>query len=227
MTGVMLALLIGLGIWQLQRLAWKRGILAQIAHAEAAAPVPLPARPDPFAKVSLSGTLRGDLAAFYGADVRDLPSGTVMGAQLIEPLERPGAPPMLVDLGWVPGEHGPPPPQTVRAATVVGFLMPAQKPGWLSAPDNSAGRRFYTLDPARIGTALGLPGEVPYILVAMGSVPPGVTPIPAEHLPRPPNDHFQYAMTWFGLAAVLAGVFYQWSSKVLRDERNRRLRLRL
>ncbi len=47
----MLAVLLGLGTWQVQRLHWKRGLLAQIARAEAAPAVPLPANPEPFTKV--------------------------------------------------------------------------------------------------------------------------------------------------------------------------------
>ena len=45
---------------------------------------------------------------------------------------------------------------------------PAIRPGWFSATDNPATRQFYTLDPAAIGAALGLPRVAPFILVAMG-----------------------------------------------------------
>ena len=101
-TIVMLAILIGLGVWQLQRLQWKLGLLAEIDRAEAAPPVPLPDHPLQFTKVTVSGHFRDDLHALYGADVRDVPGGTAMGAQLIVPLERPGQDPILVDRGWVP-----------------------------------------------------------------------------------------------------------------------------
>src|SRR6185312_6054462 len=112
-TAVMFALLLALGTWQIRRLAWKDALLAEIDRAEAAPPVPLPPNPSPFTKVEASGTLRGDLAVLYGVDVRDRPQ-PLMGAQLVEPLERPGQPVLLVDLGWIPADHGPPPPEPDR-----------------------------------------------------------------------------------------------------------------
>ena len=213
-TAAMLVVLMGLGTWQVQRLAWKQGILAQIEAAETAAPVPLGDNPRPFAKVSVTGKLRPDLAARYGAQVRDLPAGTIPGAQLVVPLERPGAPPVLVDLGWVP-EHGAPPPPAGDAVTVAGFVRPAEHAGRFSAADDPAGRRFYTLDPAAIGAALGLPAVAPFTLVVLGPPPatPGA-PIPSGHLPRPPNNHLQYAITWYGLAAALVVIFVAYARKV-------------
>jgi surfeit locus 1 family protein len=209
----MLLLLLGLGTWQLHRLAWKRGLLAQIDAAERAPAIPLPPAPPPFAKVRAAGRLRPDLAALYGAEVREARGGPVLGGQLIVPLERPGAAPLLVDLGWVPGDR--PGQRSLPAAetTVEGFLHPADHPGWFAAPDNPVARQFYTLDPAAIGAALGLPAVLPYTLVVLG--PPGL-PDPARHLPRPPNDHLQYALTWFGLAGALIVIFSLYVRKVYR-----------
>ena len=209
-TAVMFVLLVGLGVWQLQRRQWKLGLLAQIDLAEASPPIPLPDRPLPFTKVIVSGHLRDDLRALYGSDVRDVPGGTAIGAGLVEPLERPGHAPLLVDRGWVPdGQRGAP----GGDATVVGYVRPAETPGLLSLTDDPAARRFYTLDPARIGAALGLPTVAPFTLVALGSG--GGLPQPAMALPRPPNDHLNYAMTWFGLAASLLVVFAAYTRKVL------------
>ena len=214
-TAVMLLILLGLGTWQVQRLAWKRGILAQIAAAERAAPVPLAGSPSPFEKVAVTGHLRPDLAARYGAEVRDLPAGPIPGALLVVPLERPGASTVLVDLGWVP-DHGPAPVLPAgNPVTISGFVHPAEHPGWFSATDDVAGRRFYTLDPAAIGAALGLAPIAPFTLVALGPAPTVAgAPIPAEHLPRPPNNHLQYALTWYGLAGVLVVVFVAYALKV-------------
>ncbi len=214
-TAAMLALLLGLGTWQVQRLAWKRGILAQIDAAEQAAPVPLAESPPPFAKVSATGRLRPDLAARYGAQVRDLPAGTIAGAQLIVPLERPGAPTVLVDLGWVPERGASPVPPTGDSVTIAGFVRPAEHAAWFSAADDLAGRRFFTLDPAAIGAALGLPVVAPFTLVALGPPPaaPGA-PLPSEHLPRPANNHLQYAITWYGLAVALVVIFVVYARTV-------------
>ncbi len=217
-TALMFALLLALGTWQMRRLAWKEGLLAEIDRAEASPPVPLPADPAPFTKVEASGTLRGDLAALYGVDVRDRPEPT-MGAQLVEPLERPGAPTLLVDLGWIPADHGPPPLEPNRRTVVEGYVRFGDKPGVFSPGDQPGDRRFFTLDPAAIAAALNLADVAPYVLVAMGPAG-GALPEPAHALPRPPNNHLQYAITWYGLAIVLLVIFASWCSKVLRDERH-------
>ena len=213
----MLAILIGLGTWQIYREHWKEGILARIARAEAAPPVPLHGDPTPFTKVAVTGRLRPDLSASYGDDVRDMPQGPVMGTDLIQPLERPGRPPLLVDRGWVP-QHPPTPiAQPQGDTTVVGYIHQAEKPGFFAAGDDPAARTFYTLDPQRIGASLGLPHVAPFILIAMGPAPPQRWPDPAKHLPRPPNNHLNYAITWYGLAITLVVMFVIRARKALRE----------
>lgn len=215
-TAAMLVVLLGLGTWQVQRLHWKQGLLAQIDAAEARPARQLGDSPQAFAKVSVTGKLRFDLAARYGADVRDTAAGPVSGAQLIVPLERAGSPPLLADLGWVEDHAAPPAARGQGDVVLSGYIRPADHPGWFAAKDDPVGRRFYTLDPAAIGAALGLGTVEPFTLVVLGPPPPGgQTPIPAEHLPRPPNNHLQYAITWYGLAAALVVVFVIYVSKGL------------
>ncbi len=214
-TVVMLAILLGLGTWQVHRLRWKQALLAQIAAAEQAPAVPLPAAPPPFAKVRASGRLRRDLAALYGAEVHDMAQGPVLGGQFLVPLERRGAPPLLVDLGWVPGQH-PPLDLPTGDTEIEGYVRPAEHAGLFSATDDVAGRAFYTLDPEKIGAALGLPAVAPFTLVALGPPPAAGWPEPAQHLPQPPNNHLQYALTWFGLAGVLLVIFVLHVRKVVR-----------
>ncbi len=215
-TAAMLGVLLGLGVWQLHRLAWKRQLLAEIAAAEQAPPVPLPAHPSPFRKVAVSGQLRGDARALYGAEVRDGRSGPVLGGQLLVPLVRSGALPVIADLGWVPADRRDTVTLPAGDVTIAGYLRPAEHPGLFSATDNPRARLFYTLDPAAVGAALGFPAVAPFTLVALGAPPPAGLPDPARALPRPPNDHLQYALTWFGLAAVLLGVFAAHVRKVFR-----------
>ena len=211
----MLAILLGLGTWQVERLHWKQALLAQLARAEAAPPIPLPANPEPFAKVAVSGHLRDDLSAQYGAEVHDTSSGPQLGAQLIVPLEREAADPILVDRGWVPPTRRQPIALPTGEVTIEGYVRPGEKSGVFSAKDDPAARQFYTLDPTAIGAALGLPQVAPFVLVAMGPAMPERWPAPAQHLPRPPNDHLSYAITWYGLAVSLVVIFVLWARKVL------------
>ena len=214
-TLVMLALLLGLGTWQVERLAWKEGLLAQIARAEARPAVPLGDTPEPFAKVRASG-----LPALYGSQGHDTPAGPMLGAQLLAVLDRPGQAPLLVDRGWVPtapnGAPGPLPAPPAGETVVEGFVRQPDHPGPFSAADDPVQRRFYTLDPVAIGHALGLATVAPFTLVAMGPPPPGQSPVPAEALPRPVNNHLSYTITWYGVAVVLLVIFVLYARKVLR-----------
>jgi len=205
-----LAILLGLGTWQVRRMHWKTDLLAQIAAAEAGPPMPLTASPQPFTKVRATGRFRHDLEATLGVEVRD----NVLGTRLITPLEIQGLPTTLVNRGWVPlerrdlaisrpeGEVG-----------VTGYILPAQERDTFAATDDTAGRRFYTTDPAAIGAALGLPSVAPDMLVALAE--PGqrgdALPQPAQTLPRPRNNHLGYVITWYGLAASLVGVLFAWA----------------
>ncbi len=212
---IVLAILLVLGTWQVERLRWKQGLLAQIARAEAAAAVPIPAQPSPYTKVQVTGRLRDDLSASYGAEVRDTPSGTQLGVQLIEPLEREDGDTILVDRGWVPQKRTRPIARAEGDVTLEGYVRPSDRPGLFSANDNPATRQFFTLDAPAIGKALGLQQVAPYFLVVMGPSPPERYPDPARHLPRPPNNHLSYAITWFGLAAALVVIYALWARKVL------------
>lgn len=205
MTLVMLATLLTLGTWQVGRLLWKQNLLAAIAAGEQAPPVPLAGSPPAFARVRAEGSF-APVTALYGAEVR----GNAGGARLLGILLRDGADPVLVDRGWVPV---PPPTVASGPAVVDGFVRLAETPGAFAPADDPAGRRFYTLNPEAIGRALGVPGLAPYTLIAMG--PPGL-PDPARTLPRPPNNHLVYAITWYGLAVALLVVFALYARKVLR-----------
>jgi surfeit locus 1 family protein len=217
MTAAMLAVLVALGIWQIERLHWKEALLAQIARAEAAPALPLPNEPETYAKVQVTGTLRDDLAATYGAEVRDTPTGTQLGTRLIVPLERADGETILIDRGWVPELRPRPIAKPEGDVTIEGYVRPGDRQGMFSAPDSPATRQFYTLDPAGIGAALGLQRVAPYVLVVIGPAPPERYPDPARHLPRPPNNHLSYAITWFGLAVALVVIFILWARKVLTE----------
>ena len=194
-----LAILLALGTWQVQRLHWKTDLLARIAAAEAAPAAPLRDPPEPLAKARVTGRFDHAREALLGLEVR----GPVLGAHLLTPLIRADGPPIIVDRGWVPLERSAPLSHPEGEVTVEGWVHPGDRPGLFSARDDPAGRRFYTLDPPAIGAALGLPTVAPFALVALG---PSGSPDPARTLPRPTNNHLGYAITWYGLALALVGV---------------------
>ena len=208
-TLAMLAVLLFLGTWQVQRLLWKQSLIAAIAAAERAPATPLGPDPAPLARVRAEGSFL-TATALYGAELRPLAGTPTDGARLLAVLARPGAAPVLVDRGWVPVPTPPlPPPPT----TVEGYIRPADSAGAFTPAPDLAAKRFYVLDPAAIGAALGIPGLAPYVLVAMGD---SGLPDPARTLPRPTNNHLAYAITWYGLAIALLAIFALHTRKVLR-----------
>jgi surfeit locus 1 family protein len=222
MAFAMLLVLSALGAWQIQRLHWKEGIIAQIAAAERAPAAPMPARPRPFEKIFVRGRFLPGPTALYGVDVRERErDGGIMGGQLIQPFRADDGTLMLVDRGWVPDSDRDGVPYPPGETTLTGFTRLPVAPWTFGAPDDPATRRFFTLDPARIAAALGMPKVAPYTLEVMGPTVPGVLPQPAQHLPRPPNNHLNYAMTWFGLAGALVVIFISWSRKKLLETDDR------
>jgi surfeit locus 1 family protein len=216
-TLFLLLILLGLGTWQVYRLHWKEAILAQIALAEAAPPVPLGQDPAPYTKVSVGGRFRYDQAAEFGAEVRDTRSGPTMGSHQIVPLERDGAATVLVDRGWVPQRREIPLDDPAGLVTVTGYVRPREQQSWFSAADDEPARQFFTLDPLAIGAAVGVASPAAFTLVAMGPSAAEAYPAPAQHLPRPPNNHLSYVITWYGLAAALVVIFSLWVRKARRS----------
>ena len=213
---IMLVVLLGLGTWQVQRLYWKTAVLAEIATAEAEPAVPLTQNPAPYTKISVTGRLSFDRAAQFGAEVRDTSAGPTMGFYQIVPLDRDGPPTILVNRGWAPQKRKTPLDDPAGEVSVTGYVRPAESPSWFSAADNVAERLFYTLDPKAIAAAVGVTDPAPFILVALGPSRAEFFPAPAQHLPRPPNNHLSYVITWYGLAVALAIIFAIWTRKALQ-----------
>ncbi|MDE2005463.1 MAG: SURF1 family protein [Rhodospirillales bacterium] len=216
MSAAMLAILLALGVWQVRRLAWKEAILAHIAAAERAPPIPLPAKPGPFVKVAVTGQFRPDLALHFGAEVRETAAGPTMGTELVAPLERADGPPVLVDRGWIPLSVPAPIAWPKGNVTVAGYVLAPEHPGWFTPAPEPRRRRVFALDPPAIGRMIGLSRVAPFTLIALSEAPSTGYPAPARHLPRPPNHHLVYAATWFSLAGAIAMIFGVWARDQVR-----------
>jgi len=191
------AILIGLGTWQLQRLAWKEAILAEISARILAPPVPLPAAGTgtPYQPVAVAGTLDDSV-------LRVLVSRKQIGAgyRIIAPLATDDGRRVLVDLGFV--RDGAPVPKVAGPATVTGNLhTPDEVDSYTPAPD-LARNIWFARDLPRMAQALGTEEA---LIVARAPVVAGIAPMPVDTAGIP-NDHLHYAITWFLLAAVWAGM---------------------
>ena len=135
---------------------------------------------------------------------------TGFGRWIFQGLKLPDGGVILVNRGFVPesrlGEIRP----ATGAATVTGFLRAAETRGSFTPDDLPANREFYTRDPAAIATSLGISAAAPFYLEAErqgdGLTPPAGVDA-KELIARIPDNHLSYALTWFGLAATLIGVF--------------------
>ncbi|WP_282059828.1 SURF1 family protein [Roseobacter litoralis] len=193
------AILISLGVWQIQRLAWKEGVIAEIDSRIAADPVSLPAQldraRDAYLPVQVTGTLRADF-------LRVLVSKKDVGAgyRIIRPMLHPDGD-ILIDLGFVTTENasglkfeeGPP-------LSIVGNLQwPQEVDGFTPEPDLQS-NIWFARDVDAMAAALG---TRPILVVRRDAPQLGgpLSPMPVDTRVIP-NDHLQYAVTWFSLATI-------------------------
>lgn len=193
------AILISLGVWQLQRLAWKEGLLAQIDARIAAAPVTVPSQPDPDADKYLPVIAEGRLTGEH-LDVLVSRKQLGAGVRVIEVFESEGRR-LLVDRGFIPeAQRSDPRDQSVTQ--IVGNLhWPEEVDGFTPPPDQKTGLWFARDLPAM---ATELNAE-PVLIVARSSTGNGIEPMPVDNSDTP-NDHLGYAIQWFGLALVWLGM---------------------
>jgi surfeit locus 1 family protein len=219
------AILLALGLWQVQRLAWKEGLIAEIEARIAADPVPLPAAPDPtrdrLLRVSVTGRLgTPEIDVLTSLDPWGAGYRVIVPMTLAEGAEGRR---ILVDLGYVPQEMKDPAdrPGPLGAGPdsppveVTGLLLwPRETDRFTPAPDR--GRNiWFARDVAAMAAELG---TEPVLVVAQSNGS-AEWPKPAPPGTDLPNRHLEYAITWFGLAAVWAGMTIFW----IRTERRNRL----
>ena len=185
-------------------------------RAEAAPAVPLPPHPTRSLRSGRRAASAPICAAVWRRRARH-GRRAADGRASVVPLERPTAPPILVDRGWVPQSRRARDRAAAGRGDGGGLCPSGRAAGLFSATDDPATRHFYTLDPAAIGAALGL-HRVWRRSCWWRSARRrrSCYPDPARHLPRPPNNHLSYAITWYGLAVALVVIFAVWASKVLR-----------
>jgi surfeit locus 1 family protein len=192
-----LAVLVGLGTWQMQRHEWKTALIAERAAQLAAEPVALPGlvadwRPWEFRRAVVpDGEFLWDRAQRFGFKAE----GGRPGYDLLVPLRRPDGSALLVNLGFVlagaPAAVGVEPP----VAGVLRYYGDAA-PAWPTPDNEPAAGQWYWYDMPALRDAMGLE----------------LLPVVLDASPRPagidlPNNHLQYAITWYALAAVLVVMY--------------------
>jgi surfeit locus 1 family protein len=214
-TAIAFLILAGLGTWQLQRLAWKRDLLTRIEALQEAPARPLgpvlvaraAGRDVDFTRVRVTcpGLARARYVELYG-----LREGQA-GARLISACPVDGTPyrTILVDRGFVADTVSSRPPVDPADRTPVemtGVLRSPEPANSFSPPNRPD--RWFTRDAVGMAQALGASGAAPVFLMAETSSNPewkALTPAPVPAAIS--NRHMEYAVTWYGLAAALLGVY--------------------
>lgn len=218
-----IAVLVGLGTWQLQRLSWKEALVERIAARLQQQPVALATALEQqadgedvdFLRVKLRGVYdHGKGQYFYALNKGEF------GWRLLTPLTPGSGPPILIDRGFLPNPQKPvaaPPSQ--GPVDVVGALRLDYMPKEMFTPNNSANANsWYWFDVAALRKATAMPELRPMIVQLDTPDHAGQWPVATALSPNLPNKHFGYALTWFGLAITLLGVYIAF---ILQERRKR------
>jgi surfeit locus 1 family protein len=233
-TAMTLALLIGLGVWQLQRRVEKHALIAQLTERLAATPETLPPPAqwraltpprDEFRRVRFSATYeqRPDAMVYSsGSAIRDDVSGP--GTWAFLPARLPTGETIVINTGFIQNTMQDRAQQdraaarlvTGAPATLTGYIRFPESAGALTPRENIARRLWFTRDHLAIARGLDWGPVAPFYIDLE-------TPVPESGIPKAgplevhlKDDHLQYAITWFGLAGVVLIAFGVW----LRGQRS-------
>ncbi len=224
MTLFALPILIGLGVWQLERLAWKEGLIASINEGLSRQPVPLEQPQDAWKEfsskeywpVSVTGRFRhADERRLFATEAGDF------GWHIYTPLETEGGKILFVNRGFVPEALKDPQSraagETEGQVTVRGLLRKPGVKGYFDADADQVRNIWYWRDLSGMAASLGSKDEarvLPFFVDAAAEpANPGGWPKGGVTRLDIPNRHLEYALTWFGLAGALLAVFgaYAWT----------------
>lgn len=219
-----IAILIGLGIWQLDRKTWKENLIATVTTRIARAPESLPPRAswprlkpegNEYTRVTFPAEfLQGEEALVYTAGSALRPDVKGPGYWVFAPAQLAGGSIVLINRGFVPLDAKDP---ATRAngnlhgtIDIVGVMRWPESRGLFTPADDVKGNVWYLRDPKAIAAAKKWATAAPFYIDQEQPVPPGGLPLAGKLAVALPDNHLQYAITWFGLALALAGVYVVW-----------------
>ena len=212
------AFLMGLGLWQLQRLSWKEALIAQIAARRDMAPTPLPPqsqwsslkpRDYDYRRVTLRGQFDHAHEAYLFRASPTGAAGEGPGYEVLTPLRLSTGGVVIVNRGFVPAEKKDPAmrpqSQQVGEVAVTGLMRPPEVRNFFTPPDEPSKNLWFTRDPLAIAAQAGVTAA-PFAIDADAAPNPGGWPKGGATVFSIPNNHLSYALTWFALAGTLLAV---------------------
>lgn len=233
-TLIVLIILVTLGVWQLQRLAWKEALIARIdarTHANPVAIAPeilwpkLQWNEEEYRPVQVTGKYLYQDQVFVHANAVVGVGSARMGYFVLTPLQQENGSIIIINRGFIPLElkqdtdafaEWQLKDQSMGPVTVTGLLRSPQERGWFVPEDVTAAGEWFTRDPIAIGQAKGLTRIAPFMIDAASGSVTERWPMGGLTVVSFPNNHLDYAFTWFGLAVVLLVIFIMYARKSLR-----------
>lgn len=205
-TVALVCVLLSLGYWQLQRLAWKTALIADIEARMTAEPVPLPLRVDNpdewrYRRVVMTGRFTG-LPLFL---LKPRTEKGVDGFHMVEPFRSDTGVTVLVNRGWISKETFPWATRPVRRVRVEGIVQVPER-NRFTPENNPAKDDWYWADVPEMLKKVGDRRMLP-LLVAVPPKNDGTYPLGVNITANLRNNHRQYALFWFALAGALVIVY--------------------
>lgn len=211
-----LAVLLGLGAWQVERKAWKESLIDVLSRRAADEPTPLPppaewSRIAPetweFRRVRMSVQPTGERDALVYTGVSALRNDVKSpGYMVFAPMRLPDGSKVVVNRGYTQDKSYTP----GQAQEIVGVLRWPEEPSLFIASHDTAGDLWHVRDHRAMAANRGWGAVAPFYIEQESPEPPGGRPHPTKLNVQLRNEHLQYAVTWFGLAAVWAAMFVLW-----------------
>lgn len=223
-AAIAFSILIALGVWQLQRKAWKEALIETMSQRAVARPIGLPAsatwnalmpQADEFRRVQLRAQfIENAKPAFLyaaGSSLRD--DIKTPGYFVFAPARLPDGRIIVINRGFT----AQPEAKAVRGnVEIVGYLRFPESGSFFVSDHDASGATWFMRDQRAMANARGWGDVAPFYIDQEGPVPPGGVPRPGPLKVQLRNDHLGYALTWFGLAAGLAAVFAVWATSQRR-----------
>ena len=231
-AGLSFVILFGLGTWQIDRKEWKEALIETLRQRASAAPIPLPPRVewvtpksarDEFKRVTFRAVFDHSQEAYvYTAGSTLRPDVTQPGYWVFTPAKLPDGSVIVVNRGFVPqNAQDPrtrPEGQVADVVEIVGAMRWPEQRGSFTPNDDALRNVWYLRDHRVIAAAKGWGDVGPFFVDQEAPPVPGGLPRVAALTVQLRNEHLQYALTWYGLAAVLVAVFTIWARGRRRAE---------